>query len=155
MTKFLKKQPLVGLALAIAAGYVLAHIIIKIGDSLYESGDLYTVVSLAIAAALLSMVLWKRRNILGWIRRHRIAVFRFFFSAFVSGLIAGVSGGKAYTTMFASGRSDDLATLGAIRVFAFCFALSSLLFGCFFLALKLLKSRRENRQQIQAVRTVP
>ena len=70
MLERLKQYPLVGLSLAIAAGCVLAHLVIETGDNLYENNpDLLT--DLAIAAGLLSLVVWKRRSILSWFGRHK------------------------------------------------------------------------------------
>lgn len=70
MYEKLKKQPLIGLALAITCGYVLAHIVIKTGDALYEN-DPDFLVTLAFAALATSAIVWKRRGLLAWLRSLR------------------------------------------------------------------------------------
>jgi hypothetical protein len=69
----LKQYPLVGLSLAIAAGYVLAHVIIETGDYLYENDpDLLTTLAIwTIVGALLSLLVWKRGVVSGWLRGGR------------------------------------------------------------------------------------
>jgi hypothetical protein len=71
----IKHYPLVGLSLAIAGGYVLAHLIIKTGDNLYEDNpDLLANLAIAaVAAAFLALVVWQRRSILNWLRNHKRA----------------------------------------------------------------------------------
>jgi hypothetical protein len=69
MLERLKQYPLIGLAVAIASGFVLAHLLIKTGDNLYENNpDL--LVNLAIAAAVLSLLVWQRVLILRWFGCH-------------------------------------------------------------------------------------
>ena len=71
----IKQYPLVGLSLAIAGGYVLAHVIIKAGDYFYENDpDFWTDLAIGIfAVTSLSLVAWKRRGILNWLRNHKRA----------------------------------------------------------------------------------
>lgn len=72
MINLLKKQPLIGLALAIAGGYVLAHILIQAGDYLYENNPaafLTWCVLFVIAVAIYSM----RKRIRAWARDHLMA----------------------------------------------------------------------------------
>lgn len=62
MIERIKRYPLIGLSLAIAAGYVLAHIVVKTGDALYEN-DPILLTSLVVAALATSAVVWKRKDI--------------------------------------------------------------------------------------------
>lgn len=73
MIEKLKQYPLVGLSLAIAGGLVLAHLITKTGDILYEYNPdlLATLVVWAVAIAFLSLVVWKRRSIRNWFGLHK------------------------------------------------------------------------------------
>ena len=73
MFERLKQYPLVGLSLAIAAGYVLAHVIIETGDNLYENDpDLLANLALwALAAGIVAAVVWQRRLILDWLGHHK------------------------------------------------------------------------------------
>lgn len=72
MPNGLKKQPFIGLVLAISGGYVLAHVLIKTGDSLYEWHP-GLLADLAVVAGMLSLVAWQRRSILNWHGRHKRA----------------------------------------------------------------------------------
>ena len=134
MIERLKQYPLVGLSLAVAAGLVLAHLIIKTGDNLYENNP-YLLANLAlavVAAALVALVVWRRRSILNLLRNHKTTVARVLFSLTVCGLFAAEQGGKTYTAIAASGGSDYSARLAANRVAAMDLAFSSLLFCSFF-----------------------
>ena len=69
----LKRQPLIGLALAIAAGYVLAHIITRALDIIYEDAlgsDPASAAVWLIAIAFVACATWKKRAIGLWIKRH-------------------------------------------------------------------------------------
>ena len=152
MIERLKQYSLVGLSLAVTAGLVLAHLIIKTGDNLYENNP-YLLANLAlavVAAALVALVVWRRRSILNLLRKHKTTVARVLFSLTAGGLFAAEQGGKTYTAIAASGGSDYSARLAANRVAAMDLAFSSLLFCSFFFALKLIGVMNERRKNQRA-----
>lgn len=71
MFEKLKNYPLLGLTLAIAGGLVLAHLINKTGDYLYETDMLTTAAACAVAIALICVAIWKRGSIFNWLGRHK------------------------------------------------------------------------------------
>lgn len=153
MIKRIKQYPLVGLSLAIAAGFVLAHVVNEIGDHLWGNSledflvrNGWMLADLTVAAGLLALVLWKRRSILNWLRNHKTTAARVLFGLTVGGLFAAEQGGKTYTAVAASGGSDYAARLAANRVAAMDLAFSSLFFCSFFFALKLIGVMNERRK---------
>ena len=73
----LKKQPLIGLALAITSGYVLAHILTRALDITYKDAldsDPASAAAWLILIAVVALICWKRRSIAHWFRRRKAGV---------------------------------------------------------------------------------
>lgn len=69
MIEKLKQYPLIGIALALAGGLVLAHLINKTGDILYENDMLGTVLAWTGAAAVVVVIVLWTRGKWSWLRR--------------------------------------------------------------------------------------
>jgi hypothetical protein len=145
MIEKLKQYPLVGLTLAIASGYVLAHMANKLVDDFWFDDlenfllrDGWSAFWLAIAAALVLLAVWHRTRIASWVRKHKAGVT---FTAF-GAVLAVAKGGHTYTVLSAAGYSDDVARLSANRVAAvWAVAYAALVLLYFFVA-KLIHKRR-------------
>ena len=69
MLAYLKNQPVLGLAVAVTSGLVLAHFIIRAVDSLYD--DYPSLPYIAASFILLSVAIRLRRPLLTWLCRHK------------------------------------------------------------------------------------
>lgn len=106
MRKFKLYHPLVGLALAVAGGLVLAHFVNKLLDDLDLANSLINnsgaLAGWGIALGLLGLIVWKRSSILNWIDSHNREVVIGFCSVvllcFVLIAIAASTREKAATT---------------------------------------------------------
>lgn len=70
----LKQQPLLGLALAIAGGYILAHIVTRALDITYKDAlesDPASAAAWLFVIALVASIIWNRRSISAWFRSIR------------------------------------------------------------------------------------
>lgn len=67
------KRQFVGLALAVACGLVLAHVITKVGDNLYENNPAM-LITIVLATILLLVAARKRCQITAWIKDRKRAL---------------------------------------------------------------------------------
>lgn len=93
----LKQYPLIGISLAVACGLVLVHILNQIWDAFWRDSlesflaeDGWTLFGWVIAAALLTLIVRRRRSVLAWVGRHEkgIVIGAFVVFGICCGLIA-------------------------------------------------------------------
>lgn len=148
MFEELKKRPLIGLVLAIAGGYVLAHLVIRIGGYFWDSiiGDFifnngWMLFGICVLSSLVFLAVWRRQRILSWLGNHKkgLAIMSVGF------LFAAARGGKTYTYIAGSGGSDDAARLAANQVFVKYLTIYGVCVLFFYLLSKLIRVMRERR----------
>lgn len=146
MLETLKKQPLVGLAVAIASGYVIAHFVIRFLDSLpsdfEQYPDTYVAVMFWVVIVAGSIFLYrKRRSLSAPIRRHKQKTAWVMFAGF---LISAGNGGRVAIADLAPGVNGAQVKGATVAVFDF---MIYLWIACIILAVgKVVEARRSGAQ---------
>ena len=138
MPEWIKENITIKIAAGVCVGLVAARILLHILSVAYErldsewNGNAYTpLLTISIAVfALLSLIIWQRKHIVGYLRNHKNKLAGIFVILIVGVLFAASRGGKTYTAIAASGGSDDDARLAANQIAVMYLAayLSTLLF---------------------------